>query len=113
MFPLTVSPPPSIDFGFTGEQRDDNGLVYLRARYYHPTLGVFPSRDPFAGTRICWFIRTHGVSGRASLQRMYDAPSHGLDVLRMTEPLSAVNPCLSDTFAALPRHTSTYLCMTG
>ncbi|GAB4528900.1 MAG: hypothetical protein OHK0046_48280 [Anaerolineae bacterium] len=36
-------------FGLTGEQRDDNALVYLRARYYNPTLGVFPSRDPFAG----------------------------------------------------------------
>jgi hypothetical protein len=25
---------------------DANGLVYLRARYYHPGLGVFPSLDP-------------------------------------------------------------------
>ncbi|MBL8120799.1 MAG: hypothetical protein JNJ78_24980, partial [Anaerolineae bacterium] len=23
--------------------------VYLRARYYSPALGVFPSRDPFEG----------------------------------------------------------------
>ena len=33
-------------FGFTGEQTDASGLVYLRARYYVPGLGVFPSLDP-------------------------------------------------------------------
>ncbi|MEP7286935.1 MAG: RHS repeat-associated core domain-containing protein, partial [Chloroflexota bacterium] len=36
-------------FGFTGEPTDANGLVNLRARYYNPTLGVFPSRDPLEG----------------------------------------------------------------
>jgi RHS repeat-associated protein len=34
------------DFGYTGELTDPNGLVYLRARYYNPSLGVFPSLDP-------------------------------------------------------------------
>ncbi len=33
-------------FGFTGEVTDASGLVYLRARYYLPALGVFPSLDP-------------------------------------------------------------------
>lgn len=33
-------------YAFTGEPLDDNGLVYLRARYYDPALGVFPSLDP-------------------------------------------------------------------
>ncbi|MCC6976655.1 MAG: RHS repeat-associated core domain-containing protein [Anaerolineae bacterium] len=33
-------------FGFTGEVTDTSGLVYLRARYYVPELGVFPSLDP-------------------------------------------------------------------
>jgi RHS repeat-associated protein len=37
-------------FGFTGEQVDSSGQVYLRARYYTPYLGVFPSLDPFEGT---------------------------------------------------------------
>ncbi len=37
-------------FAFTGEQTDANGQVYLRARYYNPLLGVFPSLDPFEGT---------------------------------------------------------------
>jgi RHS repeat-associated protein len=33
-------------FMFTGEPLDANGLVYLRARYYVPELGAFPSLDP-------------------------------------------------------------------
>ncbi len=37
------------NFGFTGEQTDANGLLYLRARYYDPALGVFPSLDPLEG----------------------------------------------------------------
>ncbi len=36
-------------FGFTGEPTDQNGLVQLRARYYNPMLGVFPSLDPLEG----------------------------------------------------------------
>jgi RHS repeat-associated protein len=34
-------------FTFTGEQNDDTGLMYLRARYYDPSVGRFLSRDPF------------------------------------------------------------------
>ncbi len=37
-------------FAFTGEQVDSTGQVYLRARYYDPSLGVFSSLDPFEGT---------------------------------------------------------------
>jgi len=36
-------------FGFTGEITDDNGLVYLRNRYYNSALGAFPSPDPVLG----------------------------------------------------------------
>ncbi len=41
--------PTTAYFGFTGEQTDPTGQLYLRARYYHPSLGVFPSLDPFEG----------------------------------------------------------------
>lgn len=37
-------------FGFTGEMTDPNGLIYLRNRYYDPSLGVFPNLDPVEGT---------------------------------------------------------------
>jgi RHS repeat-associated protein len=36
-------------YGFTGEPTDDNGLLYLRARYYDPAAGVFTALDPFEG----------------------------------------------------------------
>ncbi len=38
-----------LPFAFTGEPTDANGLVYLRARYYSPALGVFPNLDPVEG----------------------------------------------------------------
>jgi RHS repeat-associated protein len=37
------------DFGFAGEQMDDSGLSYNRARYYNPSLGAFTALDPFEG----------------------------------------------------------------
>jgi RHS repeat-associated protein len=40
---------PQTPFGFTGEMTDPNGLVYLRNRYYDPSLGVFPNLDPVEG----------------------------------------------------------------
>jgi RHS repeat-associated protein len=36
-------------FGFTGEQTDSTGLVFLRARYMQPTLGTFLAHDPWGG----------------------------------------------------------------
>jgi RHS repeat-associated protein len=36
-------------FGFTAEQTDPNGLLYLRARYYNLQSGTFLTPDPFAG----------------------------------------------------------------
>ncbi len=36
-------------FGYAGEQADESGLIYLRARYYFSGLGVFLSKDPWSG----------------------------------------------------------------
>jgi RHS repeat-associated protein len=36
-------------YGYTGEQQDTSGMVYLRARYYNPTDGRFQSRDTWGG----------------------------------------------------------------
>jgi RHS repeat-associated protein len=36
-------------FGYTGEQTDNTGLVFLRARYMQPGLGTFFSHDPWGG----------------------------------------------------------------
>ncbi len=37
---------PQTPYGFTGESTAENGLVYLRVRYYDPILAVFQSLDP-------------------------------------------------------------------
>jgi len=37
------------NYAFTGEMRDANGLIYLRARYYAPQDGRFLSRDTWDG----------------------------------------------------------------
>jgi RHS repeat-associated protein len=47
--PLLTTGAGSSIFGFTGEQRDGTGLVYLRARYYAPTQGRFLTRDVWEG----------------------------------------------------------------
>jgi RHS repeat-associated protein len=36
-------------YGYTGEQQDSTGMVYLRARHYNPTDGRFMSRDTWGG----------------------------------------------------------------
>src|SRR3990172_8074708 len=47
--PLLTTGSGSTVFGFTVEQRDGTGLVYLRARYYAPPFGRFLSRDIWQG----------------------------------------------------------------
>jgi RHS repeat-associated protein len=39
-------------FGYAGEQIDNTGLIYLRARYMQPGLGIFLSRDPWSGDEL-------------------------------------------------------------
>jgi RHS repeat-associated protein len=37
------------NWGFTGEQTDENGMIFLRARYYQPGQGRFLTMDPWRG----------------------------------------------------------------
>ena len=39
-------------FGYSGDQIDSTGLIYLRARYMQPQLGIFLSRDPWEGDML-------------------------------------------------------------
>jgi RHS repeat-associated protein len=47
--PLSNTGAESSEFGFTGEQDEVAGLVFLRARFYDPGSGRFISKDPFPG----------------------------------------------------------------
>ena len=47
--PFDTTGSSQTNYGFTGEPMDDNGLLYLRARYYNPAAGVFTALDPFEG----------------------------------------------------------------
>ncbi|MBE2197081.1 MAG: hypothetical protein IAE79_00630, partial [Anaerolinea sp.] len=59
----------------TGEQEDAaTGLVYLRARYYNPSLKVFISRDPFPG-HIALPASQHGYSYAHNNSPNYTDPS--------------------------------------
>jgi RHS repeat-associated protein len=40
------------NYGFTGEYGLPGGLLHLRARNYHPALGVFTALDPFEGMMV-------------------------------------------------------------
>jgi RHS repeat-associated protein len=48
-------------FGFTGEYNDANDLLYLRARYYAPEMGVFTGLDPWEG-KTCTPMSLNGYS---------------------------------------------------
>ncbi|MBE2193939.1 MAG: RHS repeat-associated core domain-containing protein [Anaerolinea sp.] len=77
-------------FGFTGEQTDASGLVYLRARYYVPGLGVFPSLDPveegnrygYVGGNVANRVDPSGMlfwsfpSGNEGKDKLYDLSSY-------------------------------------
>jgi RHS repeat-associated protein len=49
--PLELGGDFSTSLGFTGEMTDPTGMVYLRARYMSPQIGMFLTKDPFEGFR--------------------------------------------------------------
>ncbi len=55
---------PQTNYGFTGEPTDGTGLVYLRARYLNPALGVFPSLDPLELGNRYQYVNGNPVSGK-------------------------------------------------
>ncbi len=45
-FGVPIQRIPGVRFGFAGEEQDEEGKVFLRARYYEPKIGRFLSKDP-------------------------------------------------------------------
>lgn len=46
---LTQTGTRTTRYGYTGEQEDNIGLLYLRARYYNPDTKTFMGKDPWSG----------------------------------------------------------------
>jgi len=68
-----------MEYGFTGQPMDANGLAYHRARFYDPSLGVWLSEDPLE------LMNRYGyVSGN---------PSNFVDPSGYTESCGSYNPC--------------------
>jgi RHS repeat-associated protein len=49
---LTSTGTASSIFAYAGEQLDTTGLIYLRARYMNPRLGILLARDPWSGDQL-------------------------------------------------------------
>lgn len=85
----------ALDYGYTGRERDEGGLVYFRARYYDPALGRFTQRDPI------------GLMGGLNDYRYGDADPVGKTDSRGTvaEPKPGpvvAKPCYWDCAQAMP-----------
>ena len=82
-------------YGYTGEQHDAaTGLVYLRARYYNPTLKIFMSRDPFPGWQTLPASQ-HGYS------YVHNNP------VNLTDPSGEAPPLVVAAAACAARHLAT------
>jgi RHS repeat-associated protein len=66
----TAGPASPNAFQYTGRENDETGLSYLRARYYHPSLGRFLSEDPIGirgGTNVYRYGRNNPIRFRDPL----------------------------------------------
>jgi len=62
-------------YGYTGEQHDATGLLYLQASYYNPDLKVFLSRDPFPG----YATLSISQNGYDDLRSLFNSQLYHLD----------------------------------
>src|SRR5574341_1164179 len=101
-------------YGWAGEQRDDNGLVFLRARYYNPSMGRFLNTDPsrqemnpyqFGGANPVMFVDPSGLASSSSCGATCDIMRNKLkpyiiDAARMFN-LPVFTNMTDDAFAAM------------
>jgi len=62
-------------FNFTGEPADSNGLVHLRARYYHPGLGNFISLDPLETANRYGYVDENPINFMDPSGLIYESPN--------------------------------------
>ncbi|MGV8991376.1 MAG: RHS repeat-associated core domain-containing protein [Thiobacillus sp.] len=68
-------------YGYTGREPDATGLMFYRARYYHPGIGRFASRDPMG--------MADAVSGYAYVA---NSPTNLIDPMGLLAQLSGTTP---------------------
>ena len=92
-------------FTFTGELTDANALLYLRARYYSPALGVFTALDPMENLNRYQYVGANPVNAvdPSGLQETncwercrWGEADYGLDFA--VDPLPRKQPFLSSAF---------------
>jgi RHS repeat-associated protein len=52
-------------YGYTGREPDDTGLVYYRARFYDPSIGRFTQRDPIGmsdGVNLYAYVKGNPIN---------------------------------------------------
>jgi RHS repeat-associated protein len=125
--PTAIVGMPQTAYGYTGEPTDPNGLVYLRERYYNPSMGAFISQDPYAGSMNdpmtlngYAYVQNNPVN-RIDPSGMFSVPTmNGLMSSNPTAFANAMNtgmcmsmlqqscePFCTNTFSPTPSYTST------
>lgn len=69
-------------YGYTGREPDETGLIYYRARYYDPGIGRFTQRDPIGlkgGLNLYSYVRNNPVNLVAP-SGLRDFLMHGTDI---------------------------------
>lgn len=72
--------------GFTGEREDDTGLMFLRARYYDPTLSRFLSADPVVPGKALGHLDRYAYAGNNPLH-FVDPSGHESDPTTPAPPM--------------------------
>ncbi|MEO8391666.1 MAG: RHS repeat-associated core domain-containing protein, partial [Chloroflexota bacterium] len=100
--PFGTSGTSQTNYGFTGEMTDANNLLYLRARYYAPSLGVFTGLDPMENRNRYQYVSGNPVNGAVgellSLNRYAYANGNPVNLV---DP-SGMQACLADFDCPVP-----------
>ena len=81
-------------FGYTGREPDETGLIYYRARYYDPAVGRFTQRDPIGlqgGINQYAYVNNNPVNYTDPLGLTAAGPS----IFSAGYPTSGANPFAS------------------
>ncbi len=88
---------PQTTFTYTGEQQDENNLIYLRARYYNPEIQTFITKDTYKGTIDSTLSQNQYIYTNNNPVRYVDPSGHFFFVI---PALPAIGPAITFLFGA-------------